>query len=67
LLRTAPRQSGYEAQRGRSSSAANFVHPPRARKKPRVGGEVRKTIPQTRSAGMIASFEFELDTYCVKG
>src|SRR5918996_2378562 len=58
---------GYEAQSGKRRKAANFVHAARPAKRPRAGADVTKTSPQTRSAGMIASFEFELETYCVNG
>src|SRR6185312_3909466 len=57
------RQSGYDAQRGRRRRAANLVHAPSARKSPRAGADMRKTSPQIKRAGMIASFEFELETY----
>src|SRR3990172_9340762 len=58
---------GYEAQSGTSRTAANFAHAASPAKSPRATPEVTSTKPQTRSAGMIASFEFELETYCVNG
>ena len=61
------RASGYPAQSGTTTSAANFVHAASARNAPRANGVVRNQKANTRRTGMIASFVFELDTYCVKG
>ena len=35
--------------------------------RPRAGADVTSQKPKIRIAGRIASFEFELDTYCVNG
>ena len=51
----------------RAASAANFVHPARARNAPRANADVTSQKPKIRNTGMIASFVFELDTYCVNG
>ena len=48
-------------------SAANFVQPASATAAPRAHGDDASQKPQTRSAGMIASFVFEFETYCVNG
>src|SRR5919109_833153 len=48
-------------------SATSFVHAARAVDTPRAAGDDTSQKPQMRNAGMIASFELALDTYCVKG
>ena len=63
-----PRRSGIrdperrEQQRARTSSSRRA--PTDA---PRAHGEVTSQKPQIRNAGRIASFVFELETYCVNG
>ena len=64
---TYQRARPYASHSGASSSAANFVQPARAAKKPRASGIVTSQKPKIRSAGMIASFVFEFDEYCVNG
>src|SRR5687768_9132650 len=59
--------SGYVAQSGATTSAANFVQPASAAKPPRSAGCPAKKKPNTSSAGKIVSFVFEFDAYCVKG
>ena len=59
--------SGYVAQSGATTSAANFVQPASAAKPPRSPGDAAKQNPQISNAGRIASFVFELDAYCVNG
>src|ERR671919_1941505 len=61
------RASGYVAQSGTTTSAASFVHAPSAAKVPRPTADDAAQNPQIRKAGMIASFVFELSTYCVNG
>ena len=61
------RPSGYPAHNGTSRSAANFVHPASATNAPRPKADVTSQKPKMSSTGMIASFVFELDTYCVNG
>ena len=52
----------------RQQSRARELRPgARPTKSPRAGADVTSQRPQISSAGMIASFEFELDTYCVNG
>src|SRR5689334_12549838 len=58
---------GYVAQSGATISDANFVQPESAPKTPRPTGDVTSQKPQIRNAGMIESFVFELDAYCVNG
>ena len=43
---------------GARSNEANFVQPARAMAAPRATGEEQSQKPQTRIAGMIASFVF---------
>ena len=59
--------SGYVAQSGATTSAANFVQPASAAKPPLSAGCAAKKNPKISSAGRIVSFVFELDAYCVKG
>ena len=61
------RPSGYEAQSGTSRSDANFAYEASPVNTPRAGADVTSQKPKIRIAGRIASFEFELDTYCVNG
>src|SRR6476661_3144626 len=61
------RPFGYVAQSGATMSAANFVQPESAAKTPRPAGDVTSQNPQMRNAGMIESFVFEFDAYCVNG
>src|SRR5690242_14635270 len=61
------RDSGYDHQSGTSSSAANFVQPASATNAPRAKADVVSQKPKIRNTGMIASFVFELETYCVNG
>ena len=58
---------GYVSQRGARRSVANFVHPESATAAPRATGDVESQKPQTRIAGMIASFVFEFNAYAVNG
>src|SRR5205814_8686617 len=62
-----PNASGYESQSGATTNAANFGQPARAVAAPRAHGELHRQNPQIRNAGMMASFVFELRTYCVNG
>ena len=48
-------------------SDANFVQPESAASTPRATGADTSQKPQTRKHGMIASFVFEFETYCVNG
>src|SRR3954462_1667783 len=48
-------------------SDANFVQPERALSTPRATGLDTSQKAQTRKHGMIASFVFEFETYCVNG
>src|SRR4051812_42554574 len=48
-------------------SDANFVQPESAANAPRHAGLVTSQKPQMRNAGMIESFVFEFDAYCVNG
>src|SRR3954449_8075020 len=61
------RRPGYVAQSGATISDANFVQPESAAKIPRAAGRETSQKPQMRKAGMIASFVFEFDAYCVNG
>src|SRR3954447_5599736 len=61
------RRPGYVAQSGATISDANFVQPESAAKIPRAAGRETSQKPQMRNAGMIASFVFEFDAYCVNG
>src|ERR687884_1684091 len=49
------------------TSGVNFVQADRAPNTPRLIGEAASQKPKIRKAGRIASFVFELDTYCVNG
>ncbi len=44
-----------------------MVQEARPTKRPRAGADETSQNPQMSKAGRIASFEFELDTYCVNG
>ena len=57
----------YVSQSGASASAANFVQPASAVATPRAVGEEASQNPHTRSAGMIASFVFDISAYAVNG
>src|SRR6478735_710690 len=46
---------------------ANFVQPESATEAPRAQGEVASQKPKMRKAGTIASFVFDMETYCVNG
>src|SRR3954462_15465776 len=48
-------------------SDANFVQPERALSTPRATGLDTSQKAHTRKHGMIASFVFEFETYCVNG
>src|SRR6266550_8942334 len=48
-------------------SDVNLVSPDKAQNAPRATGDEMSQNPQIRKAGMIASFVFELDAYCVNG
>ena len=48
-------------------SVANFVHPETAASTPRADGRATSQKAHTRKHGMIASFVFEFETYCVNG
>src|SRR5689334_3940393 len=61
------RRDGYVSQSGATMSDANFVQPESAANAPRQNGTVTSQNPQIRNAGMIASFVFEFDAYCVNG
>src|ERR1041385_7509099 len=58
---------GYVTHIGATTSAANFVHPENAARKPGAAGLETSQKPQTRKHGMIASFVFEFETYWVNG
>src|SRR5918911_4382480 len=49
------------------TSGVNLVQADRAPKTPRLIGEAASQKAKIRKAGRIASFVFELDTYCVNG
>ncbi len=55
------------SQSGASSSTANFVQPASATATPRAAGDDASQKPQTRRAGMIASFVFAISVYAVNG
>src|SRR4051812_18560895 len=59
--------SGYVAQSGTTISDAIFVQPASAVPTPRPTGDEQSQKPQTRNAGMIASFVFALSAYAVNG
>src|SRR5689334_23202835 len=61
------RREGYVSQSGTTMSDANFVQPESAANAPRHTGTVTSQKPQMRNAGMIASFVFEFEAYCVNG
>src|SRR5690349_13578527 len=61
------RPDGYVSQSGATMSVANFVQPETAASTPRAAGLDTTQKPQTRKHGMIASFVFEFETYCVNG
>src|SRR3954453_12420897 len=65
--RTDGRRPGYVAQSGATIREANFVQPESAARTPRAAGRETSQKPQMRNAGMIASFVFEFDAYCVNG
>src|SRR5690349_4152514 len=67
LSRPKRRASGYESQSGATSRLANFVQPDNAAEAPRASGHVTRIRPRMRKKGGIASFVFELETYCVNG
>src|SRR5581483_8508238 len=58
---------GYVSQRGAATSAANFAQHDAAMSTPRGAGLEMNQRAQTSRHGMIASFVFELETYCVNG
>src|SRR6266700_2929971 len=58
---------GYVSQSGATSRDANFVQPDSAARTPRAAGLEASQKPQTRKHGMIESFVFEFETYCVNG
>src|SRR5919106_6412926 len=60
-------RAGYVSHSGTVRSVANFVHAASAASPPRAGGAEAAKNPQIRSAGMTASFVFELEAYCVNG
>ena len=58
---------GYVSHIGATTSVANFVQPESAAAAPRASGELASHSPKMRNTGTIASFVFDIDTYCVKG
>ena len=58
---------GYVSHSGATTREANFVRPESAAIAPRAAGAETSQKPQTRKHGMIASFVFEFETYCVNG
>jgi hypothetical protein len=61
------RTSGKVSHSGATTNVANFVHAESATKTPRAHGDVTSQKPQIKNAAGIASFVFELETYCVNG
>src|SRR5438093_1406192 len=61
------RPVGYVSQSGATISDANFVQPDTTARIPRPTGREISQKAQTRKHGMIASFVFEFETYCVNG
>ena len=61
------RSDGYPAQSGASRSAPNFDQPASATAAPLAAGDDTSQNPQTRNAGMSASFVFALSMYAVNG
>ena len=58
---------GYVSHIGATTSVANFVQPDSATLAPRNHGTFTSQKPKIRKTGTIASFVFDIDTYCVNG
>ena len=67
MKRPEGRRPGYVSQSGATMSEANLVHPDSAPSAPRPTGDETSQKPKMRKHGIIASFVFELDAYCVNG
>src|SRR5207302_9441627 len=67
MNRTEGRRSGYVAQSGATMSDANLLHPDSAPNTPRPVGDDASQKPKMSRHGMIESFVFEFDAYCVNG
>ncbi len=67
MNRSDGRRSGYVAHSGATMSDANLLQPDSAPNTPRPAGDDASQKPKMRRHGMIASFVFEFDAYCVNG